>query len=349
MILNRIVCLNLISTRKNFKNSNLVIYSSSSGASKQNSKHLPSTVIEINGHSGDLRQRHPEAVPRRGRRIRSILNNQGDTSMVRSGNGNIMNFSSILLGSGSQVKQNVNASSNEASTELSLLLSAVDNQGKSKVLGGDGSQLETATFKDVLMQFAKLSQTERQDLLQSAMKPPPYSEVTVHPVPAHTQTTSNSLLHGILTKTQSRAENNKSNFSPTLARLLTAPERAAISPHSNHSSSVSISDMLSNNKARNEITITPVGGQFDLTAKEKHGDEEEAEDSADRLVIDESEALDARKCADNNSDAGDEVPQCQGCNQKPAQFVCAGCGNQWYCSRECQVVAWDEHSEVCSG
>lgn len=40
---------------------------------------------------------------------------------------------------------------------------------------------------------------------------------------------------------------------------------------------------------------------------------------------------------DNNSDAGDEVPQCQGCNQKPAQFVCAGCGNQWYCSRECQV------------
>lgn len=32
-----------------------------------------------------------------------------------------------------------------------------------------------------------------------------------------------------------------------------------------------------------------------------------------------------------------EVPECQGCKRKEAQFVCAGCGNQWYCSRECQV------------
>lgn len=67
-------------------------------------------------------------------------------------------------------------------------------------------------------------------------------------------------------------------------------------------------------------------------------DEDEAEDSADRLVIDEStEAAEARNRSDNNSDVGDEVPQCQGCNQRPAQFVCAGCGNQWYCSRDCQV------------
>ena len=36
---------------------------------------------------------------------------------------------------------------------------------------------------------------------------------------------------------------------------------------------------------------------------------------------------------------GDDVgnPKCQGCNKHRAQFVCAGCGNQWYCSRECQV------------
>lgn len=66
-------------------------------------------------------------------------------------------------------------------------------------------------------------------------------------------------------------------------------------------------------------------------------EDEEGEDGTDRLVIDESDTLDARNRMDNSSDAGDEVPQCQGCNQKPAQFVCAGCGNQWYCSRECQV------------
>lgn len=57
-------------------------------------------------------------------------------------------------------------------------------------------------------------------------------------------------------------------------------------------------------------------------------------------MIDESnEVIDARKSTntDSNSDTGDEIPQCQGCNQKSAQFVCAGCGNQWYCSRDCQV------------
>ncbi|KAF2899558.1 hypothetical protein ILUMI_06608 [Ignelater luminosus] len=373
----------------NTNNSGLVIFSTTSQSSSSKSsgestpsnksknsllKQFPNTIIEINGQSGDpkqnrqrpvldvqsiiadYRQRHPEAVPRRGRRIRSIASTQGDNSSMvkRAGQGGIMSFSSLSLGSGSQVKHNLTAAGIEPNSELSLLLTAVDNakQTNSKS-SGDGLQLETTSFKDVLMQFAKLSQHERQDLLQTAIKPPPYSEVTVHPVPAHSQSGSNSLLHGILTKAQSRSDNSKSTFSPTLARLLTAPERASSSsPHTNNHNNtpVSISDMLSNNKARNEITITPVGGQFDITVKEKTAaEEEEAEDSADRLVIDESEAMDGRNRMDNGSDAGDEVPQCQGCNQKPAQFVCAGCGNQWYCSRECQVVAWDEHSEVCSG
>lgn len=65
-------------------------------------------------------------------------------------------------------------------------------------------------------------------------------------------------------------------------------------------------------------------------------EEDEQEDGTDRLVIDESESSDGRN-RDTGSDGGDEIPQCQGCNQKPAQFVCAGCGNQWYCSRDCQV------------
>lgn len=68
-----------------------------------------------------------------------------------------------------------------------------------------------------------------------------------------------------------------------------------------------------------------------------------------------------------------ELPECQGCKKREAQFVCADCKSQWYCSRECQVfdaqklfnsvkklnmnkqfsfqlqvMAWDEHSEVCA-
>ncbi|XP_053954768.1 uncharacterized protein LOC128860971 isoform X1 [Anastrepha ludens] len=43
-----------------------------------------------------------------------------------------------------------------------------------------------------------------------------------------------------------------------------------------------------------------------------------------------------------------DLQLCQECKMHEARFVCAGCGNQWYCSRDCQVNAWDKHSEVCS-
>lgn len=71
--------------------------------------------------------------------------------------------------------------------------------------------------------------------------------------------------------------------------------------------------------------------------------EDEADDSVDRLVIDESDGIiDGGGAAAAAHGAAqefqeNEVPECQGCNKREAQFVCAGCGNQWYCSRTCQV------------
>ncbi|CAG0923666.1 unnamed protein product [Notodromas monacha] len=44
----------------------------------------------------------------------------------------------------------------------------------------------------------------------------------------------------------------------------------------------------------------------------------------------------------------DVPPTCHGCKQRIAQFVCAGCNSQWYCSRECQIRDWDEHAEHCT-
>ncbi|KAL1396288.1 hypothetical protein pipiens_010628 [Culex pipiens pipiens] len=110
-------------------------------------------------------------------------------------------------------------------------------------------------------------------------------------------------------------------------------------------------------------------------------EDDEAEDSVDRLVIDEGDDHHGHHDGHvNNSGGGgghhqrnhrgepsvvitargggggngpefheNDVPECQGCKKREAQFVCAGCGNQWYCSRECQVNAWDDHSEVCTG
>ncbi|XP_064543043.1 uncharacterized protein RAF2 [Drosophila montana] len=39
--------------------------------------------------------------------------------------------------------------------------------------------------------------------------------------------------------------------------------------------------------------------------------------------------------------------RCQHCERYKATYMCAGCQNQWYCSRECQVRAWDTHWESC--
>ncbi|CAH1158995.1 unnamed protein product [Phyllotreta striolata] len=313
-------------------------------------------TLDVQSIIADYRQRHPESVPRRGRRIR-CSQNDGINKM----NNSIINFSSMALGSGAQVRQG------DVSNDLGLLLNSINmgRQDTARLQNYDPSAgQDTVSFKDMLLQFAKLSQNERNELIQNAIKPPPpYPEVTVHPVPTSTPPpaqTNSSLLHGILTKTPSK-QNSKTSFSPTLARLLTAPERSAnnatmgASPISNsplHSSNMSISEILSTSKACNEITITPVDNQYESTQiKAKNMEEDETEDSADRLVIDENNDVDAKKQtnSDNNSDGGDDIPLCQGCNQKPAQFVCAGCGNQWYCSRDCQVNAWDEHSEVCTG
>lgn len=87
-------------------------------------------VLDVQSIIADYRQRHPEAVPRRGRRIRSVLNAQNENSnsngRMTSGGG-ILNFSSVALGTGSQVRQNLSATGFDMSSELGLLLSAMDN------------------------------------------------------------------------------------------------------------------------------------------------------------------------------------------------------------------------------
>lgn len=68
--------------------------------------------------------------------------------------------------------------------------------------------------------------------------------------------------------------------------------------------------------------------------------DDEADDS-DRLVIDEEQysnsELISGASAKNEDSHENELPECQGCKKREAQFVCADCQRQWYCSRECQV------------
>ncbi|XP_057322720.1 uncharacterized protein LOC130666081 isoform X2 [Microplitis mediator] len=291
-------------------------------------------IVDVRSIIADYRLRHPETVPRRGRRMRNSVN--------------------VNLGAGGAMVETSHGDSRPSSTDSCKSNSNI------------GDVNNPMSFKDVLVQFAKLSQQQGEPV----KTPQNYPDVTLHPVaptsvtinPAATTQQTGSLLHGILTKNQTP---RPTTFSPTLARLLTAPERernsaataAVMSQQITHGQNllqayqgtnpVSISDLLSSSKARTEITITPVvNTQMPSTHLNNvvHVDDVEEDNS----LIDERDTRRGSSARDNREDR-DTPPRCQGCHDRAAQFVCAGCGNQWYCSRECQVSAWDEHSEVCSG
>ncbi|XP_059608713.1 uncharacterized protein LOC132256366 [Phlebotomus argentipes] len=346
-------------------------------------------IKDVKSIIADYRQRHPEIVPRRGRRMKSMLSE--NSCPKESGN-----------------SRPSSADSSHSNAANSNFAPSTGQQNTSQ----SGTTIGNLSFKDVLVQFAKLSQSDRQMISTTAeassaanavtnslggKAPPPYPEVTLYPVNSQSSaeqivlsntnnTHSNSLLHGILTKSTTRPNApGFTSFSPTLARLLTAPERITTTQSAGGGQfQQQINPALNLSKSHSEITITPVVSQTNLQQslmqqqQQQRFDncnnssavqirmkqenifniDDEADDSADRLVIDEGgdrnlmesgSAKDQQISMVGQEFHENEVPECQGCKKREAQFVCAGCGNQWYCSRECQVSAWDEHSEVCTG
>ncbi|KAL6435215.1 hypothetical protein ACFW04_005354 [Cataglyphis niger] len=313
----------------------------SSPESRQIGEGRQGAIVDVRSIIADHRLKHPETVPRRGRRMRNSVN--------------------VGLGAGgAMVETGHNTDSRPSSTE-----SCKSNP----------STNDSMNYKDILVQFAKMSQ---QGEGTAAKVPQNYPDVTLHPVAIPSSAAQNtasqptgSLLHGILTKAQSP---RSTTFSPTLARLLTAPERernspaaaaaAAVASMSQQSATtqhfsqtyqgsnlVSINDILSSSKARTEITITPV---VNSSAQSHSNDLIQVEDvEEETTVIDDrkgssTSGRDGKQVAKDNPPSPSAPPKCQGCMIRPAQFVCAGCGNQWYCSRTCQLAAWATHSEYCS-
>lgn len=76
-------------------------------------------ILDVRSIIADYRQRHPETVPRRGRRLRSVLNNANHETVVttssKMGGGNVLNMSMM----GGQVRHDV--------SELGLLLSTMES------------------------------------------------------------------------------------------------------------------------------------------------------------------------------------------------------------------------------
>lgn len=215
-------------------------------------------IVDVKSIIADYRQNHPEQIPRRGRRLKGQPGPaQVQTipeNIVTSSRG-VLSMSSLALGSGSQVR----TVGSTSGTDVSYLVGGIAQNGQetSRPSSADSNRSSSnatndlaasgVSFKDVLVQFAKMSQHQQNDRrnatpptkTQAPSKSALYPEVTLHPVlPPGSNSPPNpssSLLHGILTKsTSGRAADGQSNsrntaFSPTLARLLTTPDRSSMS------------------------------------------------------------------------------------------------------------------------
>nr|XP_014090974.1 uncharacterized protein LOC106617993 [Bactrocera oleae]XP_036216441.1 uncharacterized protein LOC106617993 [Bactrocera oleae] len=156
---------------------------------------------------------------------------------------------------------------------------------------------------------------------------------------------------------------NGSNYTPTLEKLLSTSSRNNSSLH-NKSSAPATQGFKFNTESQksyyrlqsdsgcNEISITPVNcvNRYQQRIQNsKSGLLRTALDvnSQHNAYYDVSDYVKSSHKAMRNMHNSD-LQLCQECKMHEARFVCAGCGNQWYCSRECQVTAWDKHSDVCS-
>ncbi|KAG5675694.1 hypothetical protein PVAND_005578 [Polypedilum vanderplanki] len=149
-----------------------------------------------------------------------------------------------------------------------------------------------------------------------------------------------SLLQSILTKQTTKNPIGYQQQSSTLQRLLTAPERSfqSVQNISSRQGHVNATTTGHNTKVHNngEITITPIAG---TSRKQEYSMDDEENSTEPPLVIDESE----------DYELGDRTREliCQGCRKNKALFMCAGCSRQWYCSKECQELAWNDHENSC--
>ena len=80
------------------------------------------SLIDVKSIIADYRQKHPETVPRRGRRIRTVMPHIDSNGPLKlEAGGNILNLSNVALGSGAQVRQNTS----EIDRELGHFLNAI--------------------------------------------------------------------------------------------------------------------------------------------------------------------------------------------------------------------------------
>ncbi|XP_055378631.1 GATA zinc finger domain-containing protein 7-like isoform X3 [Condylostylus longicornis] len=303
----------------------------------------------------DYRQRHPEQVPRRGRRMKST--NSNDVSVGATGQNRLSN------------------------SELNNLLNRLEAYSRG---GTSSSHSSNSSQNSLLNAVVAAGQQQQQQTSCAPTSTTTNYNSTFSPTLARLLTAPERITNNLSGSQNSTIGSHQTS---TITAAQAAAAAAAAATSSSNSTGLNLTKVVAHNS---EITITPVmnsntaqqtalqhsllqkqikealnisknlnsGNTSDRIKSEYFMNmDDEADDSVDRLVIDEGggdsgTGEEIHRIAPNaigQEFHENEVPWCQGCKNQEAQFVCAGCGSQWYCSRECQVQAWDEHSETCTG
>ncbi|XP_071527263.1 uncharacterized protein [Panulirus ornatus] len=190
----------------------------------------------------------------------------------------------------------------------------------------------SVSYKDVLLHLAELTQIEKQ---------PGSPQISIFPVSSSEGVPKRS--DGSRESTPAVRDQTPPSIPPTATPPTSKPNLEApsalakllLESRANVSSGSlvkAVGDSASNSQY---LTLSALlSGGSTTTIKDKSATHSQAESRS--------------KKASHPPEEGSGNPKCQGCHKQRAQFVCAGCGNQWYCSRECQVAAWEEHSEHCN-
>ncbi|KAF2360781.1 Zinc finger MYND-type [Trinorchestia longiramus] len=230
--------------------------------------------------------------------------------------------------------------------------------------GGDRSSSltlsdPTVSYNDVLLQFAQLTQQ------QNAEKNGPGSpQISIIPVSdsgsgGSSQYGGSSSGHpasvsGGLSVTATSSKHSSSSMlegTSALAKLLmesrsNTKQNALLEQHQQQPQQQVGGSGVGNSQY---LTLSALlSGGTTTTVREKAAAAAAAAAAANAMSHHQSGDGRGKKSDTGLGDPSAPNPKCQGCHKERAQFVCAGCGNQWYCSRDCQVAAWDEHSERCN-
>ncbi|RXG72194.1 hypothetical protein Avbf_03253 [Armadillidium vulgare] len=212
----------------------------------------------------------------------------------------------------------VSSSNNETDLRLNSSLNPkahLSNVNNSSPLTMNDS---IVSYKDVLLQFAQLTQTE---------KSPGSPQISIIPV-SSSDTPSRKFEHTPDSTSVSRELSippQASNQSPSLEGSSALAKLLLESGAGNHGSGAKNSavDLSSYGSSPDSLTLSALlsGGTM-TTHKEKPSS---------------GSQMESRPKKNPPTDETGSNPKCQGCHKQRAQFVCAGCSNQWYCSRSCQM------------